>query len=256
MVEIHARAATTMQAEAAVHAAFAEIGQIHRLMSRHDPDSDVSRFNRAPVGVPVPVDARTLAVLACAAALHAASDGAFDCERRPALKEGITGPGVAWQIDGNAVRKHRPVQLDLGGIAKGYAVDRAIAAMLSAGVENAVVNAGGDLRHAGAMPVAVCLRDPGAPARTALTWTLDNAALASSVAGGLFPAAGEPSRIAVRRGEPAVPRTAGATILAADCMLAVALTKVVLVCRAPVHPLLAAHGARTLLYRDGNSANA
>ncbi|WP_432262733.1 hypothetical protein [Cupriavidus sp. TMH.W2] len=48
-----------------------------------------------------------------------------------------------------------------------------------------------------------------------------------------------------------LPAAPGASVLALSCMLADALTKVVLVCRAPRHPLLARYGACTLLNRDG-----
>ncbi|KAF7961315.1 hypothetical protein AWV80_34880 [Cupriavidus sp. UYMU48A] len=56
-------------------------------------------------------------------------------------------------------------RFDLGGIAKGYAVDCAIDAMLplmgGEGAQLALVNAGGDMRHAGIEPVQVALREPG-----------------------------------------------------------------------------------------------
>ncbi|GAB6042645.1 FAD:protein FMN transferase [Endothiovibrio diazotrophicus] len=67
-------------------------------------------------------------------------------------------------IDGNVVTSHnRAVQLDLGGFAKGYAVDRAIEALKSMGIGNAIVNAGGDLRAIGSKdgrPWRVGVRHP------------------------------------------------------------------------------------------------
>jgi thiamine biosynthesis lipoprotein len=234
---------------------------MQQLMNRHSPASDIGRLNAAPVGVPVRVDARTLAVLALCAELHEASGGAFDCafdsahgHRRP-----LPGKPPAWSIEGDTVCRHIPVQIDLGGIAKGYAVDCAIdaaRAVLANGMPEdslsyVLVNAGGDMRHAGAVPAQVALRDPGAPARTARVWTLDNAAIASSAVGGLAPRAGQAPRIGGPAGSPPLPASAGASVLAPTCMLADALTKVVLVSRAPGHPLLARHGACTLLYRDG-----
>ncbi|MDF3831803.1 FAD:protein FMN transferase [Cupriavidus basilensis] len=245
LVEIQARGAGAAEA---VRTAFGQIEEIHRLMSRYEPASDIGRFNAAPVGWPIEMDVRTLAVLAVAAELQVASDGAFDCERSPAQSpSGCPG----WTLEGAVLRKHRQVRLDLGGIAKGYAVDCAIEALRSFSLDYALVNAGGDMRHAGAAPARVALREPGSPARTAMMWQLDNAALASSSVGGLAPPPGAAPRIFSRREPLELPAAAGATVLAPSCMLADALTKVVLVCRAPRHPLLARYGACTLLYRDG-----
>lgn len=150
------------------------------------------------------------------------------------------------------VRKFAPVQFDLGGIAKGYAVDCAIEAMLRIPATSlAVVNAGGDLRHAGTPPVEIALREPAAPARTALVLALSNASIASSVAGGLTPGAGDQPRLHPAIGNAPLPPCAGASVWAPGCMLADGLTKVALLRRDPAHPLLARHGARTLLYADG-----
>jgi len=251
LVEIEARGA---DAARAVDAGFAAVARVQRLMSRFEADSDIGRLNAAPPGVPVTVDADTLAVLRLAAELECASGGAFRSARGGA---GVGMDGPAWTIDGDAVCKHAPLLFDLGGIAKGHAVDCAIDAMLAIpgpAPMLALVNAGGDMRHAGTEPVRVALRDPSAPARTAMVWTLHNAALASSAAGGLTPAPDTrdaPPRIHASHGAAPLPSQAGASVLAPTCMLADALTKVVLLCHDPAHPLLARHGARTLLYRDG-----
>ncbi|MFJ1251948.1 FAD:protein FMN transferase [Cupriavidus sp. CuC1] len=248
LVDIQARGADAAQA---VRAAFARIAQVQRLMSCHDRFSDIGRFNAAGVDQPVEMDARTLAVLTVAARLQAESDGAFDCERgtpRPRA-----AGGRAWVIEGTKVRKHRPLQLDLGGIAKGYAVDCAVEALGGFDLDYALVNAGGDMRHAGTAPATVALREPGAPACTAMVWRLDNAALASSSVGGLWPEPGSPARIDSPHLPNALAAGAGVSVLAPSCLFADALTKVVLACRAPEHPLLARYGARTLLYRDGHS---
>lgn len=247
LVEIRASGPAAAQA---VRAGFAEVGRIHGLMNRHAAGSDIGRFNRAAPGEMLAVDAHTLAVLAAAARLQAESEGAFDCVFDCAL-DGAHGP--AWAIEGAMLRKLRPARLDLGGIAKGYAVDCAVRAMLGFDVDDVLVNAGGDMRHAGRAPAAVALREPGAPARVALRWHLDNAALAGSSAGGLGLSAAP--RIADRRAPSVLPAGAGASVLAPSCMLADALTKVVLVCGAPDHPLLARYGARALLYRDGRGGN-
>ena len=67
--------------------------------------------------------------------------------------------------DGRARTDNPRLQLDLGAFAKGVAVDRAIAALRAAGIDNAIVNAGGDLRAIGARerPWRIGIRHPRAP---------------------------------------------------------------------------------------------
>ena len=76
------------------------------------------------------------------------------------------GPSSRYiRIDGLQLSSENPfVQLDFGGIAKGYAVDLAIARLRELGIGNAIVNAGGDLRamgHHGERPWRVAVRNPG-----------------------------------------------------------------------------------------------
>src|SRR5262249_14292584 len=129
--------------ERAVEAAFAAIGRVHRLMSFHDPHSDVGRLNRAAATRAVKVHAWTLRVIAQALDLHRRSHGAFDLAVAPVLQAMGVLPGrrddrppVAMRagtveaievLPGRRVRFSRPgVAIDLGGIAKGFAVDRAV----------------------------------------------------------------------------------------------------------------------------------
>jgi len=231
-------------AHLAVAAAFEAIAEVHRLMNRHDPASDIGRINAAPENEPVRVNSRTRFVLAAAASLQRDSDSAFDCTRH-AEGDG----GTHWELCGDIVHKAGPCTLDLGGIAKGYAVDCAIEAIGRFDIDHALVNAGGDMRHAGVAAIDIAVRDPAAPANVALHWQLLNEAMASSSAAGLAASAPGQSRIVGLRHE--IPLRAGASVLAPSCMLADALTKVVLATGTPAHPLLAHYGARTLLYRDG-----
>ncbi|SOZ17565.1 FAD:protein FMN transferase [Cupriavidus taiwanensis] len=260
LVEIEARGRAAAHA---VEAGFAAVARVQRLMSRFDPASDISRLNAAPVGQPVRVDIATASVLALGAELASASGGQFSCAPGAST---ATEALPAWTMADSFIYKHAPVCFDLGGIAKGYAVDCAIETMLALmgedGAELALVNAGGDMRHAGITPVRVALREPGEPARIARVLPLANAALASSAVGGLAPEAGAAPRITRVPDAPGtgqergLPPDAGATVLAPTCMHADALTKVVLLCGDPEHPLLARHHACTLLYRDGTLAPA
>lgn len=153
--------------EAAVEAAFVAIAHVHARMSFHDEESDLADLRRADVGVAVKVDPDTVAVLQIAARLHDRSGGIFDVAvgaRLVTLGYLPHPPSIDLRaMDGcsadieivsvDRVRCRRPLLIDLGGIAKGYAVDKAIASLRAAGVPGAVVNAGGDLKTIGEQPV-------------------------------------------------------------------------------------------------------
>lgn len=178
----------------AVEAAFASIAQVHRLMSYHEPDSDVSHLNQAEAGQEISVDPHTFRVLRFAQALSDRTQGSFDVTTASALIASGFLPGRAPQTthDGSSVRYfdlalltdnhvvwRRKGRIDLGGIAKGYAVDCAIEALRSPGVTSAIVNAGGDLRCFG-RPFPIHIRHPKTPAHLLRLGWLTDAALASS----------------------------------------------------------------------------
>jgi thiamine biosynthesis lipoprotein len=268
LVDIHVEADDAESARRALGAAFAEIAGVHHLMSFHDAHSDLGRLNRARPGTPVEVDARTAAVLRHAADFCTESDGAFDAaaagvlielgllpavsERRaaglPSLPPTLAPQGERCTV----IRGKHPI--DLGGIAKGYAVDRAIEVLIRHGVASALVNAGGDLRQHGATPVTVHLRDPADPSRLFGSVVIGNAALASSATSGLEgpgPAmAPRPSSLIDMHRRRPLADGAGVSIVAPTCLLADVLTKVVLVSGDPEHPMLRRHGARVLLHRS------
>jgi thiamine biosynthesis lipoprotein len=160
-------------------------------------------------------------------------------------------------LDGRRVRFRRPLRIDLGGIAKGYAVDRAVAALGAAGVEAALVNAGGDLRAFGARPWSVALRHPLSPARSAHGLELRDEALATSAA--YFSrrrcGTGEVSALLdPRSGRPWL-GAASVSVRAADCLHADALTKVVLFAPPPLAgQVLARYGAQAYIQHPTEDA--
>lgn len=132
----------------AIDAAFGEIATVHRLLSRQERGADYVRLTEAEAGDVIKVDPRTAEVLRLALDLRSESAGAFDPERREHRQPDPASDdqGPSWSLeDGRMVRIHRRSAIDLDGIAKGYAVDRAIDGLRSNGVA-ATVNAGGDLR--------------------------------------------------------------------------------------------------------------
>ncbi len=192
-VEIRATAPSTAKAEQAVRAAFASVERVQALMSFHDPSSDVSRLNRSPAGCIVPVHAWTHSVLRCAKRLHVATAGLFEIATAPALIRGgwlprpanpLPGPGgnsadIAL-LAGNRVRFRRALLIDLGGIAKGFAVDQAVATLRRHGITAGAVNAGGDLRIFGRAREPAHVRGPESPGDFHFLTTLKNSALATS----------------------------------------------------------------------------
>jgi thiamine biosynthesis lipoprotein len=144
------------------------------------------------------------------------------------------------------VRFARPLWLDLGGIAKGYAVDAALAELREAGCTEGLVNAGGDLAVFGPRAEPVALRCGGKAAAQAIPVLelADGAAASSATTGEAGTAAG--AHFAGAGGARA-PGGRFVTVAAPTCLAADALTKVVLARGAASSGLLARHGARAFL---------
>jgi thiamine biosynthesis lipoprotein len=235
LVEIRADGA---RAERALESAFAAVARTHRLMSAHDPASDVARINRTHPGQRLVVDPWTWAVLRRAGEIAERTDGLFDCciaahlQDRGLLPrfEGETAadPQACHRdlelLPGNALRLRHPLHVTLDGIAKGFGVDRAVAALRRLGVESGAVNAGGDLRLFGPVAEPVHVRDPGQPSRLVYLGRFANIAAATS---GSYFLDGAAPHINPRTGR-AIRSNSSATVFAQDCMTADALTKAVL----------------------------
>jgi FAD:protein FMN transferase len=192
LVEIAVDGAAEVALEQAIDAAFAAVALVHRLMSFHEPDSDLSSLNRGAASGPVAVHPWTAAVLRRARAIYQATDGLFDCAvghdlaRLGLLPAGDLGPAEPGDfsavcfLSGNRFAFMRRIALDLGGIAKGFAVDRAIAVLRAHGVREALVNAGGDMRLMGGTAQPIYIRHPTEPAQLLPAGTLQNGAIATS----------------------------------------------------------------------------
>jgi FAD:protein FMN transferase len=216
LVEIDVEGTESTDAlNAAVDAAFAAIEQVHQLMSFQDPDSELSRVNSQAAVKRQRIDARTFEVIQAALQFARISGGAFNpC---------VHGAGC-WQdielIEDHTVQFHQPLQLDLSGIAKGFAVDQGMAALLIPGIDRIMVNAGGDLRVAGSEPWKVVLRHPQSPSHACHALTLLNTSLATSAP--YFARA-----LVNGRDGRAYEGHASVSVRAVSCMAADALTKIV-----------------------------
>lgn len=184
-------AAVGEQAREAIERAFSVMASLQQKLSFQQTDSELSRLNAAG-GHWCYLSPLSLRVLRAAKAMTQASDHHFNCTLGGALivrgkLPDHGGPfievGCAEDIemDAERVRLRRPIRVTLDGIAKGFAVDRAIGELKRAGVAGGWVNAGGDLRVFGAIQLPVSRRC--ADGSLAALGGLRNAALASSQVG-------------------------------------------------------------------------
>ena len=190
-------------AHEAAAAASNEIARIEARYSRYRSDSELSRINAVgKVGGSVEVDAETAGLIDYAYACYRKSDGLFDitsgllrgawdfssgnlpsrdaiAELLPRIgldKVGWSAPRLTFEIAG--------MELDLGGIGKEYAVDRAAGICAAMGVQHGLVDLGGDIRALGPLPDGspwkIGIRHPRNPAQPMATIDLVSEALATS----------------------------------------------------------------------------
>ena len=167
-------------ADAAIDRAFHAIERVHHAMSRQESTSDIARLRS---GQRAALDPWTRLVLDRAEEIRRSSNGLFDCAS---------------------------CDYSLDGIAKGFAVDRAVDCLRDAGIAAGSVNAGGDLRVFGEEWQPLHIRSGG---RFIYLGKIRDAAVATSARAGLVHPRAEK------------PGASGATVLASDCMTADALTK-------------------------------
>jgi FAD:protein FMN transferase len=266
LVEIRAWGLDPTRLNTAINRAFKAVERVQSLMSFHDKASDVSRLNREAAQRPIRVHAWTRTVLRRACRLHADTGGLFDIASAPALVGGGWLPRVTRESgqSGHAddisffaegrIRFRQPLLIDLGGIAKGFAVDRAVAALRRSGVPAGVVNAGGDLRVFGPHPEIVHARSPESPGILEPLVMLREGAVATSahyfaerlVNGRLCSPIFDPREKRLRSDRISI------SVQAGECWLADALCKVVWLAGADALPLLQAYGARAWVREAGS----
>lgn len=194
--------------EAAQSSVARALADVERRMSHYDGESELSRLNRHPIGVPFVLSAPTRQVFAVAQSVREASAGAFDVAVGRVVDEWGFGPagkaravpdpaellalrrlqaGHPLQVDSAAgtVTRRAPVQANLSGIAKGYGVDRAAAALDALGIDDYMVEVGGEIRtrghNAGGQPWQLAIEQPDAmPQRAFFIVPLSGLSLATS----------------------------------------------------------------------------
>lgn len=152
-----------------------ELEAVNREMSTYIPDSELMRFNRGPVGEAVPVSQHLAEVVELSLDISQRSKGAFDITVGPlvnlwgfgpkpepeatpsdteiaALLETVGSDALRLERNPDRLTRKRPVELDLSAIAKGHGVDRVARLLEERGIDNYLVEIGGELRTLGVNP--------------------------------------------------------------------------------------------------------
>ena len=188
---------------AALEAVFQEADRIDHLMSTYKDDSEISKINRTAAESAVVVSHELYQLIARSLEISVLTQGAFDItydsvgqhydfreRQRPddetvvSELENIDYRYVRLDDQTKSVRFLRHgVRINLGGIAKGYVVERGIDILRTKGVENAIVTAGGDSRLLGdrrGRPWMVGIRDPRKDGEVAISVPLQDEAISTS----------------------------------------------------------------------------
>jgi thiamine biosynthesis lipoprotein len=189
--------------EAAIASVFADMKLIDRLMSTWKEDTEISRVNREASLRPVKISQELFRLLQVSVEYSELTEGAFDITYASVgylydFKKGVHPdsaaiakalPGINWRhmvLDAKDTTVHfrRPgMRIDLGGIAKGYSVDRGIEILQKLGITRAMVNSGGDTRLLGdrfGKPWVVGVRDPDHEGKIFLRLPLSDTAFSTS----------------------------------------------------------------------------
>ena len=206
LVEITVPYSSSPESLAAVENAFDEIKRIEKLMSSHLESSEVSQINRNAGGELITASPETIKLIQEGIRWGEMSQGVFDITIGPLIKlwgfEGgqklvpdsdslesamslVNFKNI--EIEDNKIRLKFPgMALDMGGITKGYAVDRAIEILKKSGVKGAILNAGGDLMTFGNRsdkdPWIIGLQHPRNPEEISASFAADNSRAGTSVA--------------------------------------------------------------------------
>ncbi len=205
LVEITLREPDADKAQMAINQAFDEMRRLEKLMSTHLLDSEISRLNNAArKNLFFSVSDAVIEVIKRGVYWGEKSNGAFDIsigpvsrlwqfnDENPSLPDaGLLTEALPLvnfhdiEINAPKVRLKKPgMSLHLGAIGKGYAVDKAMQALKSSGIQHALINAGGDLKALGSRadgkPWKIGLQHPRKPEQMIASFELTNKAVATS----------------------------------------------------------------------------
>jgi thiamine biosynthesis lipoprotein len=192
-----------VKGNAAIDAVMDEMRRIDNLMSHYKPESQLSQINARAFREPVVVDQELFDLIGQAIHFSEITEGAFDItyasvgylydyrkhvkpseDQIKAALPAVNFRNLLLDPKNHSVRyEHEGMRIDLGGIAKGYAVDRCIGILQKLGVQHAVVTAGGDTRIIGdrfGRPWIVGIRHPDDKEKVIMRLPLVNTAMSTS----------------------------------------------------------------------------
>jgi len=170
-------------ASGAMKEAFGEMERIERVFSKFDEESEIARINMLAGKDEVIIDPEVFDLIERSIYYSRISGGSFDITAQP-MKKGRY-KDIILDRDNLSIRfVERDIKIDLGGIAKGYAVDRAKEILLSYGIDNALIDIGGNIFALGGAPRKegwdIGIRHPRYKNKVAYKIRLKNKAVATS----------------------------------------------------------------------------
>ena len=248
-----------MQSEQVLEDAFLAIEKVQSLMSFHNLESELSQINAKSHLEPIRIHSWTSEVLSIAREIYHHSQGVFNCGVGYHLVEAgllprhlklsnypFGGLGDLEFLESTLVRSKLPLRLDLGGIAKGYAVDKAVEVLISKNIPTGLVNAGGDMRVFGDRTQAIQIRDPSNPHELIQIGSIKAGAIATS---SLYFARRDihsKSFIVNPVNHQHIEFSESYSVVASECVYADALTKVVSISGNTQHPCLSHFSAQAI----------
>lgn len=243
----------------AVDEAFVAVEQVQSLMGFHNPDSELSQINARSHLESIRIHPWTAEVLTIANEIYLQSQGIFNCgvghhlvkagllPRHCKLNDDAFGGTEDLRfIEHCLVRSDLPLSLDLGGIAKGYAVDKAVEALISNGIKSGSVNAGGDIRVFGDCFQEIQIRNPSKPHELMQIGSIKVGAIATSSLYFANRNTNTKSFIVNPLNQKHIVFSESYSVIASKCVYADALTKVVSISGNTHHPCLSYFSAQAI----------
>ena len=245
--------------EIAIDHAFAIIELVQDLMGFHNPNSELSRVNARAHIEPIQVHAWTFQVLEIAKELCEITNGLFDCAVGGKLVDSGLLPRHSNDLHTsqssimnliltkpNTVYSKVPLTLDLGGIAKGFAVDKAVETLKQCGATSGYVNAGGDLRVFGDVSQSIQIRNPRNSSELMSLGSLENGAIATSSLCYCDHSKSKQGHIVNPQTMNQIEFTESYSVIAPECIYADALTKVFAISKDSAHPVFEKYAAHAI----------